>query len=130
MQQDALWSVNSLGLYKTHITVYDTYSTELSGKGEYERERLNTLKCGTHRTLQIKLPAFMPTSKVIFYSTLHSSVGRQFKTFKTKIFWGFWAQNIIKVKREVRRIHWYTAVKEKTNDTKVIKDQTTAFFII
>jgi hypothetical protein len=72
----------------------------------------------------------MPTSKVIFYSTLHSSVGRQFKTFKTKIFWGFWAQNIIKMKREVRRIHWYTAEKEKTNDTKVIKDQTTAFFII
>jgi hypothetical protein len=72
----------------------------------------------------------MPTSKVIFYSTLHSSVGRQFKTFKTKIFWGFWAQNIIKMKREVRRIHWYTTVKEKTNDTKVIKDQTTAFFII
>jgi hypothetical protein len=32
------------------------------------------------------------------------------------------------MKREVRRIHWYTAEKEKTNDTKVIKDQT--FFII
>ena len=58
-----------------HITVYDTYSTqlfqlrfkvvfELSGKVEYERERLNTvLKCGA---LQIKLPAFPPTSKVIF----------------------------------------------------------------
>jgi hypothetical protein len=37
---------------------------ELSGKVEYERERLNTvLKCGA---LQIKLPAFPPTSKVIF----------------------------------------------------------------
>ena len=30
----------------------------------------------------------------------------------------------MKMKREVRRIHWYTAEKEKTNDTKVIKDQT------
>ena len=50
----------------THITVHDTYSTqlfqlrfkvfpELSGKVEYERKRLNTvLKCGG------------PTSKVIF----------------------------------------------------------------
>ena len=49
---------------------------ELSGKVEYERERLNTvLKCGA---LQIKLPAFPPTSKVVFFnSTLHSSVGRQ-----------------------------------------------------
>ena len=28
------------------------------------------------------------------------------------------------MKREVRQIHWYTAEKEKTNDTKVIKDQT------
>jgi hypothetical protein len=27
------------------------------------------------------------------------------------------------MKREVRRIHWYTAEKEKTNDTKVIKDK-------
>jgi hypothetical protein len=39
--------------------------------------------------LQIELPAFMPTSKVIFYSTLHSSVGRQFKTFKIKYFGAF-----------------------------------------
>jgi hypothetical protein len=28
------------------------------------------------------------------------------------------------LKREVRRIHFYMAEKEKTNDTKVIKDQT------
>ena len=34
------------------------------------------------------------------------------------------------MKREVRRIHWYTAEKEKTNDTKVIKDQTYCIFII
>jgi hypothetical protein len=74
---------------RTLLHVYDTYSTELSGKGKYERERLNTLKCGTHRTLQIKLPAFMPTSKVIFYSTLHSSVGRQFKTSKLEYFGAF-----------------------------------------
>ena len=60
--------------------------TVLSGKVEYERERFNTLKCGT---LQIKLSALMPTSKVIFYSTLHSSVGRQFKTFKIKYFGAF-----------------------------------------
>ena len=47
---------------------------------------------------------------------------------QTKIFWGFWAQNIMKMKREVSRIHWYTAEKEKTNDTKVIKDQTYCIF--
>ena len=59
-REDALRSVNSLGQWgytNTHITVHDTYSTqfqlrfkvfpELSGKVEYERERLNTvLKCG------------------------------------------------------------------------------------
>ena len=28
------------------------------------------------------------------------------------------------MKRDVRRIHWYRAEKEKTNDTEVIKDQT------
>jgi hypothetical protein len=32
------------------------------------------------------------------------------------------------MKREVRQIHWYTAEKEKTNDTKVIKDQTHCIF--
>ena len=32
------------------------------------------------------------------------------------------------MKREVRRIHWYTAEKEKTNDTNVIKDQTYCIF--
>ena len=37
-------------------------------------------------------------------------------------------QNTIKMKRKVRRIHWYTAEKEKTNDTKVIKDQTYCIF--
>jgi hypothetical protein len=41
-----------------------------------------------------------------------------------------WAQNSIKMKREVRRIHWYTAEKAKTDDTKdkVIKDQTYCIF--
>ena len=28
------------------------------------------------------------------------------------------------MKRDVRRIHWYRAGKEKTNDTEVIKGQT------
>jgi hypothetical protein len=84
--------------------------------------------------LQIKLPAFPPTSKVIF-STLkffcpppvgpYARIKLRFKTFKIKY---FRAQNIIKMKREVRRIHWYTAEKEKTNDTKVIKDQTYCIF--
>ena len=32
------------------------------------------------------------------------------------------------MKREVRRINWYTAKKEKTNDAKVIKDQTYCIF--
>ena len=86
--------------------------------------------------LQIKLPTFPPTSKVIF-STLHSSVRRQLVrrlglncalNVQNKIFGGFWAQNTIKMKREVRRIHWYTAENEKTNDTKVIKDQTYCIF--
>ena len=61
-KQDALQSVNSLGLYNyAHLILYNvhTYSTqlfqlrfkvfpELSGKVEYERERLNNtvLKCG------------------------------------------------------------------------------------
>ena len=36
------------------------------------------------------------------------------------MFWSFWAQNTIEVKSEVRQIHWYTAEKEKTDDTKVI----------
>jgi adenosyl cobinamide kinase/adenosyl cobinamide phosphate guanylyltransferase len=31
---------------------------------------------------------------------------------------------------EERRIHWYTAEKEKTNDSKVIKDQTYCIFLI
>jgi hypothetical protein len=31
-------------------------------------------------------------------------------------------KNTIKMKREVRRINWYTAKKEKSNDTKIIKD--------
>ena len=35
---------------------------------------------------------------------------------------GLSAQNTIKMKREVRRIHWYTTEKEKTNDTKVINN--------
>jgi hypothetical protein len=34
------------------------------------------------------------------------------------------------MKREVRRIHWYTTEKKKANDTKVIKDQTYCIFII
>ena len=29
----------------------------------------------------------------------------------------------------MRQIHWYTAENEKTNDTKVIKNRTTAFLI-
>ena len=33
------------------------------------------------------------------------------------------------MKREVRQIHWYTAEKEKTNDTKVINDQTYCIFL-
>ena len=53
----------------------------------------------------------------------------RFKTdVQNKILWGFWAQNTIKMRREMRQIHWYTAEKEKTNDTKVIKDQTYCIF--
>ena len=33
------------------------------------------------------------------------------------------------MKREMRRIHWYTAEKVKTNDTKVIKGQTYCIFL-
>ena len=35
---------------------------------------------------------------------------------------GLSAQNTIKMMREVRRIHWYTAEKEKANYTKVINN--------
>ena len=41
----------------------------------------------------------------------------------------FWAQNTIKIKRNVRRIHWYTAENEKTNDSEVIKVKRTVFLI-
>ena len=41
----------------------------------------------------------------------------------------FWAQNTIKIKRKVRRIHWYTAENEKTNDSEVIKVKRTVFLI-
>ena len=96
---------------------------ELSGKVENEREGLNAV-------------GPTPTSKVIFSTALlqdcqppvgpYARIKLRFKTFKIKY---FWAQNTIKVKREVRRIHWYTAEKEKTNDTKVIKDQTYCIFL-
>ena len=56
----------------------------------------------------------------------YARIKLRFKTFKIKY---FWAQNTIKMKREVRQIHWYTAEKEKTNDTKVIKDQTYCIFL-
>jgi hypothetical protein len=32
------------------------------------------------------------------------------------------------MKTEVRRMHWHTSEKEKTDDTKVIKDQTYCTF--
>jgi hypothetical protein len=32
------------------------------------------------------------------------------------------------MKRKVRRIHWYTAENEKTNDTEVMKDQMDRIF--
>ena len=109
---------------------------QLSGKVENERERLNTvLKCCIGPTLP-----YINTSKVIFSTALQSffkpdcqppvgpyaRIKLRFKTFKIKY---FWAQNTIKMKRKVRRIHWYTAEKEKTNDTKVIKDQTYCIFL-
>jgi hypothetical protein len=74
--------------------------------------------------LQIKLPAFPPQKNPPPVGP-YARIKLRFKTFKI---WGFWAQNIIKMKREVRQIHWYTAEKEKTNDTKVIKDQTYCIF--
>jgi hypothetical protein len=109
------------GYTNMNIIVYDTYSTqlfplrfkvvpELRGKVKYERERLNTV-------------LNVVTSKVVF-----SYIELCFKTFKIKYLGAFWAQNTIKMKREVRRIHWYTAKNEKTNDTKVIKDQTYRIF--
>jgi hypothetical protein len=107
---------------------------ELSWKVEYERERLfNTvLKCGA---LQIKLPAFRLRLQVKLYlvhfrfvllSAASWSIRKDLINcalkLQKKIFWVFRAQNTIKMKKEVRRIHWYTAEEEKTNDTRVIKD--------
>ena len=66
------------------------------------------------RPIQIKLPEFPP-----------ARIKLRFKTFKIKYLGAF---GLIKMKREVRQIHWYTAEKEKTNDTKVIKDQTYCIF--
>jgi hypothetical protein len=91
------------------------------------------MRCPTNKTSGVS------EVKLYFNSTLHSSVGRQLvrtpglncaliKNVQNKLFWGFWAQNTIKMKREMRRIHWYTAEKEKTNDTKVMKDQTYCIF--
>jgi hypothetical protein len=65
------------------------------------------------------------TSKVIFYSTLHS-VGRQFKTFKIKYLGAFGLKILSKWREK-----WdeSTGVRpKKTNDTKVIKDQTYCIF--
>ena len=123
------------------MITHNTYSTQLfqlrfkvlpqlSGKVENERERLNTvLKCARpYPTLQVKL-------YLVRYNLLqdcqppvgpYARIKLRFKTFKIKY---FWAQNTIKMKRKVRRIHWYTAENEKTNDTKVIKDQTYCIFL-
>ena len=129
---------------------------KLSGKVENERERLNTvLKCGRpyptlpyptlpYPTLPyptLPYPTLpYPTSKVIF-STLqlilredcqppvgpYARIKLRFKTFKIKY---FWAQNTIKMKREVRRIHWIGPKKRKPIIPKLSRIKRTAFFII
>jgi hypothetical protein len=60
----------------------------------------------------------------------YARIKLRFKIFKIKYLGAFG----LKMKREVRRIHWYTAVKEKTNDTKgkvniKVKDQTYCIFL-
>jgi hypothetical protein len=47
-----------------------------------------------------------------------------------EIFWGFWAQNTIKMKIEVRRIHRYTAEKRrKPTMPKLSRIKRTSLFI-
>jgi hypothetical protein len=95
------------------------------------------MQCPTNKTSGVSAYKY----KVIF-STLHSSLGHQLvrtlglncaliKTFKeNKIFLRFWVKNTIKMKREVRRIHWYwyTAEKGKNNDFERFVNNTIACF--
>jgi hypothetical protein len=108
---------------------------ELSGKVEYERERLNTvLKCGRpYKKLYLVRYILQDCQPPVNVGPYARSKLR-FKTFKIKYFQGFWAQNTIKMKpRSKTNPLVYSAEKEKTNDTKVIKHQTywlLHFFII
>jgi hypothetical protein len=84
------------------------------------------LKCGSRPTSKVDLVRY------ILLQNCQPPVGLGLNCAlkrSKKIFGGFWAQNTTKMKREVRRIHWYTAGKEKTNHTKVIKDQTYCIFL-
>ena len=72
---------------------------------------------------------------ICFYKNrVKTSHSTKMRCFTNKTFWRFRLQavkfhfktivgsNTIKMKRKVRRIHWYMAKKENINDTKVIKD--------
>jgi hypothetical protein len=99
---------------------------ELSGKVEYERERLNTvLKCGRpYKKLYLVRYILQDCQPPVNVDPYARSKLR-FKTFKIKYFQGFWAQNTMKMKpRSKTNPLVYSAEKEKTNDTKVIKHQT------
>jgi hypothetical protein len=109
---------------------------DVSGKVEYERERLfNTvLKCGA---LQIKLPTFRLQVKLylVRYNTFFCRplVGRTLglncalKRLKENIL-GLLGTKYYQNEERSETNHWYTVEKEKTNDTKDIKDQTYCIF--
>jgi hypothetical protein len=94
------------------------------------------MQCPTNKTAGVP-----PASKVIF-SALYTffcqpPVGPHARILncalkrlklKREYFGSLASKYTIKMKRKVRRIHWYTDEKEKTNDTKVIKDQTYCIF--
>jgi hypothetical protein len=71
----------------------------------------------------------MPTSKVTFYSTLHSSVGRQFKTFKIK-YLGAFGLKILSKWREKWDESGIRPKKRKPMIPKLSRIKRTAFFII
>jgi hypothetical protein len=74
----------------------------------------------------------MPTSKVIFYNTLHSSVDRQFKTFKIKYFGAFGLKMLSKWREKWDESTGIRPNSKKRKPTipKLSRIKRTAFFII
>jgi hypothetical protein len=150
-KQDALRSVNSLGLYKTHITVHDTYSTQLfqlrfkvfpellkrKSRIEYERERLNTvLKCGRpywqKGLVQVKLYL---VRYILFVQDCqpigpYARIKLRFKTFKIKYFGAFGLKILSKWRKKWDESTGIRPKKRKPMIPKLWRIKRIAFFII